>query len=322
MSVTLRPPGGDAPPPGLPRLMALGLIASALFSVTFILNRAISLAHGPWVWSAVLRYLDTAVLLGGWLLVRRGPRYLGQVLGVFRARLPFWLLAGTVGCGVFYAGCCYAADHAPGWIVAATWQSTILASPLVLRAFGARVPLRGVAFMGLIFAGIVGLNARRLAGGVPAEQILTGVVPILLAAVAYPTGNQLLHRARHADARSSATLADPIAAVLLMTLGSLPAFAALVLAVRPPPPGAEQVVATAIVALFAGCLATTLFLYTRNLSRDPWRIAAVDATQAGEVGFALLGEVVLLGAPLPDLASWAGLLAVVGGLVGFTLRGK
>jgi drug/metabolite transporter (DMT)-like permease len=308
--------------PGMPRLLGLGLLAAALFSVTFVLNRAMSLGGGHWVWSAALRYVDMALLLGGWLLVRRGPRYLASVLRLFRQRLRFWLVAGGVGFGVFYASVCFAADHAPGWIVAATWQVTILATPFVLRAFGARVPLRGLVFLALIFLGIVILNAQRIAEGVGLPQILAGVLPLLVAAVAYPVGNQLLNRARHDGGDGAEMLGDPIAAVLLLTLGALPLFAALVLATRPPPPSAGQIIATAVVALVAGCLATTLFLYARNLSNDPYRIAAVDATQSGEVGFALLGEMLWLGAPPPDLLGWIGLAAVVGGLVGFTFKSR
>jgi hypothetical protein len=73
-------------------------------------------------------------------------------------------------------------------------------------------------------------------------------------------------------------------------------------------------------ALVAGCLATTLFLRARNRSTDPFRIAVVDATQAGDLAFALAGEIVLLGAALPGAAGWLGLGAVTAGLAGFIVR--
>ena len=305
---------------GLPRLLGLGLLAAALFSITFVLNRAMSLGGGNWVWSASLRYFDTAVLLGSWLLLRRGARYLGDVLRLFRRRLTFWLLAGGIGFGIFYACCCFAADHAPGWIIAATWQLTILATPLVLRAFGAPVPFRGVVFLLLVFAGVLAINAQRILSNVPVDQILAGVLPALVAAFAFPVGNQLLNRAKHEPGDDAAILADPTAAVFLLTLGSLPVFSLLVLIAMPSYPSASQIAATGIIALVAGCLATTLFIYARNLSNDSYRIAAVDATQAGEVAFALLGEMFALGVAPPDILSWIGLVAVVGGLVGFTFR--
>ncbi len=137
------------------RLLGLGLLAAALFSVTFILNRSMSLSGGHWAWSASLRYLDTAALLMLWIVLRHGVPYLAALLRLFRRQLGFWLVAGSIGGGVFYGSICYAAGHAPAWVVAATWQVTVLATPLVLRllrraraaardrVLGADLPRRG-----------------------------------------------------------------------------------------------------------------------------------------------------------------------------------
>lgn len=296
-------------------------MAAVLFSVTFTLNRAVSLSGGHWVWNAVLRYVDAAVLLALWTVGRHGVTHLIAILRAFRRQLGFWLLSGGIGVGVFYTGICYAADHAAGWIVAASWQLTILATPITLLAFGSRVPFRGLAFCGVIVLGILILNAQRIGDGVTAAQILTGILPVMVAAFAYPFGNQMVNRMRHSKREDAALLADPVAAVLLLTLGALPFFAALVLVTMPPPPAFNQVLSTAMIAVLAGGIATPLFLYARNLSSDPLRIAAVDATQAAEVGFALCGEVMVLGAAWPGPAGWIGLSAVMGGLVGFMLQG-
>ena len=304
----------------MPRLLGLGLLAAGLFSITFVVNRSMSLGGGHWAWSASLRYFDAAAMLMLFLAARSGIAYLIGILELFRRQLGFWLVAGGIGCGVFYSTICYAAGHAPGWIIAATWQLTILATPVVLRMFGARVQLRGVAFLALIFLGTLVLNAERVADGVELTQVLQGTLPVLVAAFAYPIGNQMVNRARHSDGATAAALADPAAAVLLLTLGALPLFAALVLLAAPPWPSPGQLVGTGIIALVAGGVATTLFLYARNLSSDPWRIAAVDATQSGEVAFALAGEMLLLGAASPDLVSCLGLLAVTGGLAGFAVQ--
>lgn len=305
--------------PGLPKLIGLGLLAAAFFSTTFVVNRWMSLAEGPWVWSAALRYVEMALLLAVWIALRRGPRRLVTIWRFAWSRPGYWLLAGGVGFGVFYAGICFGADHVPGWIVAATFQATILAAPLVMLALGARVPLRGVAFVVLIFAGILVLNAHQFALGLTWQQVVLGALPVLVAAIAYPFGNQLVSRARHSFDLDG-VLADPAAAVLVMTFGALPVLALLVAVAMPPPPTPGQIAGTFIIALFAGGIATSIFLYARNLSSDPYRIAAVDATQAGEVGFAVIGEIVFLGAPLPDLMGWIGLAAITAGLVGFTLR--
>lgn len=302
-----------------PRLICQGLVASALFSTTFVLNRAISLQGGPWAWSAALRYIETALLLTLWLLLSKGPAYLAMLGRLFLHRAGFWLGAGSVGYGVFYACCCFAANHAPGWIVAATWQGTLLATPIVLRFFGEKVPLRGLVFLGLICAGIIGLNANRLLDGVPLEQVLAGVVPLAIAAFCYPVGNQLLNRLRHNTTPLYRPLQDPLAAVLLMTLGALPFLVGLVVVIRPPAPDIQQIASAGIIALVAGCLATPLFIHARNTSSNPYLIAAVDATQAGEVAFTLLGETLLTGHLALGLADYAGLAAVMGGLTGFAL---
>jgi drug/metabolite transporter (DMT)-like permease len=303
----------------MPRLLLLGLLSAALFSTNFVLNRAMSLGGGNWVWSASIRYFDTALMLGFWLLFRREPGYFRIILNLFWRRLRFWVLAGGIGYGLFYACLCFAADHAPAWITAATYQLTILATPFVLRAFGKQVPVQGIVFLVQIFAGIIIINAQRILAGIPVGQVLAGVLPAVIAACAYPVGNQLISEAKHAAGRDAKLLADPIACVFLLTLGALPVFLTLIVATMPPPPSGPQIVSTAIIALLAGCFATTLFIYARNLSSDPYRIAAVDATQAGEVVFALLGEMLVLGAPFPDALSWVGLGAVISGLLGFTL---
>jgi len=308
-----------AVPVSVPRLLVLGLLAAALFSTNFVLNRAISLGGGNWVWSAALRYIDTAFLLGAWLLWRRGAGYFSVIWAMFWRRRYFWLAAGGIGYGLFYSCLCYAANHAPAWITAATYQLTILASPFVLRAFGKRVPIHGIAFLVLIFLGVIIINAQRILAGIPVGQVLAGVLPTAIAACVYPVGNQLISEAKHAGDDDAKILSDPIACVFLMTLGALPVFLALLLVTLPGPPSGSQIISTAIIALLAGCFATTLFTYARNISNDAYRIAAVDATQAGEVGFTLVGEILFLGTAWPDLLGWVGLAAVMSGLLGFTL---
>lgn len=305
----------------MPQLIGLGLIAAALFSVTFVLNRALSLSGGHWVWNAALRYFFMVPLLSGWLIMRGGFAHFLAVLALFRRRLLYWLVAGGTGFGLFYTGLCFAADHAPGWVIAASWQATILATPLVLRGFGEKVPFSGIAFMLLIFIGIICINFGQITQGIAPETVLYGILPVLIAAFAYPIGNQLLSRIKHASVDEDARLLrDPAAGVLLLTLGALPIFLLLLAIFQPPLPGTSQLAGTALVALFAGGFATTLFLYARNLSRSPLHIAAVDATQAGEVGFALLGEMLFLHVSAPDLYGMIGLLAVLCGLIGFTFH--
>ena len=55
---------------GVPRKstpVLLGLLSSLFFSTTFVINRAIGLAGGHWVWTAVLRYAWVLVFMGAFL---------------------------------------------------------------------------------------------------------------------------------------------------------------------------------------------------------------------------------------------------------------
>jgi drug/metabolite transporter (DMT)-like permease len=311
----------------LARLATLGLVAAALFSSTFILNRAMSLDGGHWVWSASLRYFFAIGLLGCWLAWRRGSAHLRDTLICMRTDLWFWIVTGSVGCGVFYAGLSYASAYAPGWAVATTWQTTLIASMVVLYLFGLPVPKVGLVSILIIFAGIVLVN---LSGPTAAEQqssATIGMILVLISAFAYPLGNQLLHGARHGRGyfklrSASPVLSDAASCVLLLSLGSVPFWLALIAFFQPPPPSAAQCLQTFGVALFSGVLATTLFLHARNAARTSLGIAAVDATQAAEVLFALLGEVWLLSGAWPAIHAAVGLILLVIGILGFAFAAQ
>ncbi len=300
------------------RIIVIGMLAALFFSSTFVLNRAMSLEGGHWVWSASLRYFwMTLFMLGGFLALR--PRRLGGMLRLFAAHWAFWLLAGSVGFGTFYALITFSASYAPGWVVATTWQTTILATPLVLLLFGRKVPLRAMLLTGVIFLGVLLVNYEQ-SGARSWTEILLGALPVLAAAFAYPFGNQLVWEAGQGGrgrvpAIASPLMADAFCRVFLMTLGSLPLWLLLLLTVSPPPPSQGQLLNTALVAALSGIAATSLFLYARNLARSAAELAAVDCTQSMEVVFCLAGEALLLGGALPGAAGWAGLGLTIAGLV-------
>jgi drug/metabolite transporter (DMT)-like permease len=102
---------------------------------------------------------------------------------------------------------------------------------------------------------------------------------------------------------------------LLLSVGSLPFWGLLLLFMRPAWPSAGQMVNTALIAVFSGVCATSLFLLARNQARNAAEVAAVDATQASEVVFALLGEIFWLNAAWPKPLAFIGIGIVCGGLI-------
>ncbi|MBJ6799623.1 DMT family transporter [Geomonas propionica] len=302
------------------RLILIGICSALFFSSTFVLNRAMSLQGGHWIWTASLRYFYMFFMLSLWLVLAGKTRLLKAVLSAYRSNWCFWTMAGSIGFGAFYSLLTFSSSFAPGWVVATTWQSTILATPLVLLLFGKRVPMRGILFTALIFIGIVLVTCEQASAAASMRETFLGVVPVLVAAFAYPLGNQLIWEARHGKIAtipesSTAVLDDSVARVLLMVLGSIPFWIVLTLCLQPPAPSPGQLLNTAVVAIFSGVIATTLFYKARHLAKTPFELSAVDATQSTEVVFSLLGEIVFLGGAWPGKAGMVGITLSLVGLV-------
>lgn len=302
------------------RPIIIGIIAAFFFAVTFVLNRAMALSGENWTWSASLRYFFTIPFLLAIVLTRRNLR---PLLGEMK-RSPFvWLLWSTVGFGLFYAPLCFSSEYGPGWLVAGTWQITIVAGALLSPLFFSvietedgpikvrgKVPVKGLAASVIILAGIA-LMQWGQAGRLSPEKIVIGAVPIILAAFAYPLGNRKMME-------FTGKRLDTFQRVLGMTFASLPFW--LLLSIygwcTSGPPGLEQMVQSAIVAVSAGVIATVLFFYATELVKSNiQKLASVEATQSMEVVFALIGELALLNAAAPSFLSWLGILLVVAGMV-------
>jgi len=301
------------------RLVSIGILSAAFFSSTFILTRAMSLQGGHWFWSACLRYGYMLVFLAGGLVLFGNTAILSQTLRVFRRHWLFWTVAGSTGFGLFYSIICFSTTYAPGWVVATTWQTTILASPLVLFFFGKRIPPRAVLFIGIIFAGIILVNIEH-AQSTSISHFLLGGLPVLIAAIAYPLGNQMVWEAQKGGHKRIPHIQDPVlenpfSRIILLTIGSIPYWLVLLLVVDPPPPSAGQWLNTALVALFSGVIATGLFLHARHLAVNAYEISAIDTTQSTEVIFALLGEVLWLGGTVPGILGLVGIVLAITGLV-------
>ena len=302
----------------MPQLISIGLLAGLFFSSTFILNRMMSLEGGHWVWSAALRYAYMILLLLSWQIISQGVVALKHLLKLFFKNLAFWIMTGSIGFGGFYSLICFSADHAPGWVIATTWQLTIMATLVVLMCFGRSFPKRIWLFSSIVFIGVLMVNLSQVEM-TRLKDLLMGGLPVFIAAFCYPTGNQLVWEANNGH-RFLPNIQDPLIdnpfnKVLLLSLGSVPFWLVLVLATSPPSPSAGQLLNTALVALFSGVLATSLFLYARNKAATASELAAVDATQSSEVIFAVIGEMILLKGAMPNVVATGGIALVFAGLM-------
>lgn len=234
-----------------------------------------------------------------------------------------WMLWGTVGFGLFYGPLTFAAGYGPGWLIAGTWQITIISGSLLAPLFyetcqtgngpiqvRGKIPFRGLSMSLIILAGVALLQLEHM-DGVTMENVLFCILPILVASFAYPLGNRKMMEV-------CGGRLDTFQRVLGMTLASMPLWLALMIweLATAGPPSQTQTGQALVVAISSGIIATVLFFRATDLVKGNMKkLAAVEATQSMAVPYTLLGEMLLLGAPLPAPAALFGMFLVAAGMV-------
>ncbi len=300
------------------KLIVLGIISGAFFSTTFVLNELMSVQNGHWLYSATLRYFFMILFLAIILLFQGGVKRLKEVSNLFLQNYVFWIISGTIGFGFFYALICFAADYSGAWVIAASWQFTIVATLFVLLFFGKSFPKKIWFFSSIIFIGVCLVNLSHI-DNFEFLTFIYGAIPVLVASFCYPLGNQLIWESQNGSNTKvphikSSLLKNSFNKVVLMCLGSIPFWIVLLLIFQPSLPSSSQVINSSFVALFSGVFATTIFLYARGMAKNSDEIAAVDATQASEVIFAMIGGFLLFGNISISTFSIIGLILIMLGL--------
>ncbi|WP_044748124.1 multidrug resistance efflux transporter family protein [Bacillus alveayuensis] len=302
------------------RPIFLGICAAFFFAFTFILNRAMELSGGSWIWSASLRYIFMVPFL---LLIVMARKNVRSLLQVMREQPGAWILWSFIGFGLFYAPLCFAAAYAPGWLIAGTWQITIISGSLLAPFFlqtietangplkvRGKLPVKGLAMSLIILLGIVLMQVEQV-NHLSLKEISLGIIPVIIASFAYPLGNRKMMDI-------CAGRLDAYQRVLGMTLASLPFWLLLSLygLFTTGVPGKEQTIQSVLVAVCSGVIATVLFFRATDLVRgNMQKLAAVEATQSMEVLFAVAGELILLASPFPSALSWWGMFIVMFGMI-------
>lgn len=302
------------------KALVFGLLASFFFAFSFIFNRIMSLHGGSWIWTASLRYIFMVPLLCTIVGARRN---LGGVFREIRSHPWQWMGWSLIGFGLFYAPISFSAAYSPAWLVAGTWQFTIIAGSLLVPLFydtvktsaGTRrvrkkIPFKGLALSLLVLVGI-GMMEGQQVGSESFGRLALGVIPIVIATFAYPLGNRKMMELCE-------DRLDAYQRVLGMTLCSLPLWFVLsaygVVTVGLPSPA--QTIQSLAVAIFSGVIATVLFFMATDLAKgNVHQLATIEATQSGEVVFTLLGELILVAGTKVTGLDVFGMLLVVGGMI-------
>lgn len=296
--------------------VGLALLSAFFFTSTYVLNRAAAVDGAHWAWTASLRYLWTVPLM---LPLMRG-RWT-SLWHEMRARPGPWFLWSGIGFVAFYIGLAYAASSGPAWLVAGTFQLTVIAgmlcAPLLYRDARRRVPMSALGCGVIAVVGVAMMQWSQAHGALHREAWIAFLC-VAFAAFAYPLGNRglLLHLERRG------VELDAIQRVFGMTLASLPLWLPVVIyagATAGPPP-LRQVMLTGGVALGAGVIATVLFFSATGLvRRDPVALGAAEAMQAAEILFAEAIGAMWLGEPWPHGIAAIGAIVVIAAIVLFSV---
>lgn len=230
-----------------------------------------------------------------------------------------WLLWSFVGFVLFYAPLTFAAAYGPGWLVSGTWQFTIVAGVLLAPLFfihtatgqkvRQQIPVTSLGISCIILVGIVLIQIPSISS-VGSKDLLLGLIPVLIAAFAYPLGNRKMMDL--CDGRL-----DTFSRVLGMTIASMPAWIVMAIYALMTVgfPSMSQVINSFIVAISSGIVATVLFfIATDRVRSDQGKLAAVEATQSAEIIFVIIGEMILLNVALPSTMALIGLVVIILGM--------
>ncbi|AXI08635.1 multidrug resistance efflux transporter family protein [Oceanobacillus sp. 143] len=293
------------------KAIVIGVLGALFFSVTFVLNRSMELEGGSWAWSASLRYIFMLPIL--FIIVGYQQNVKPVILHMKKQPVP-WLIWSTIGFGLFYAPLTLASIYGPGWLVAATFQITIIAGSLLVPFLNKMkkqaIPMQSIFISLIILAGVFIMQFEH-ASSVPLINIILCVVPLIISAFAYPLGNRKMMALVGGELNT-------FQRILGMTIASMPFWILIsIFAMNAHGlPSENQLIQTFVVAISSGIIATALFFYaTEIVQNSPQKLAGVEATQSGEVVFALIGEILLLSAPLPSLLSFAGIGLVTVGML-------
>lgn len=302
------------------KALILGIAASLFFSFTFIINQQMNFSGGSWLWGSSLRYIFMLPFLIVIMIVQNKLLY---VLKDIIKKPIQWITWSSIGFGLFYAPLSYASAYGASWLVAGTWQITIVCGAIISPFFYKyvdtkngivkirnKIPKKSLLMSSVILLGIFLMQFEEVRK-IQDIKVLFGIIPVIIAAFSYPLGNRKM-------IELCGNRFSTIERVFGMTLCSMPFWIIIslsgLLTVGLPTHG--QTAQSFIVAIFSGIIATILFFKATDMvNKDVHKLAVVESTQAGEVVFTLLGGVFLFHDKIPTLIGLIGIFLVIIGMI-------
>lgn len=298
----------------------IGIISSIFFSATFVVTKMMGMGGTNWGWTSFLRFALALTFLFLIVLFR------GETLSVLKSiknNLFTWLLWGNLAGIGFYALLSFSSDFAPSWLVASTWQITILAGLLLSPLFfikvkiankeklvRGKIPLKRLFICLFILVGVILMQVNEMSA-ISFNNLLKGFIPVVIAAFFYPLGNRKLMNKVGDDispfqrAFGVALVSMPLGIIFMFYGYSKTGFLS-----------SGDLVQALILALFSGVIATvTFFIATSKAKHSLSELAAVESTQAGMVIFTAIGSFIFIGQSFPTGLSLVGMIVIIIGMI-------
>ena len=298
------------------KALLFGIVASFFFSFTFVLNRQMNIGGGNWYWSSSLRYIFMLPIL---FFIVTAKKQLFPVIEDIKKNPAVWFRWSTVGFGFFYAPLSFASAYGASWLVAGTWQLTIIAGALMSPLFytivdGKRIrsciPKKFLLVSLVILTGIF-LMLSEEAKKISVIDSLFVVIPVLFAAFSYPLGNRKMMEL-------CSSRLNTLQRVFGMTLCSIPFWLIVVIFgfAQTGTPSNNQIIQSLIVAVSSGVIATIMFFKATDMVKeDAHKLAVIESTQVGELIFTLLGGVLVFHDTTPTVLGIIGIILVAIGMM-------
>lgn len=297
----------------------IGLISSLFFSATFLVTKLMGVDGTSWAWTAALRFILALPFL--FIVVLIKSNFKSLFLSI-KKHFWAWLLWGNLAGVGFYFFLSFASLFAPAWLVAASWQLTIVAglllSPLfytVINTSNGKKKVRGkipinrliISLFILLGVALMQINA---ANSISIKSLLLGFIPVAISTVLYPLGNRKLMDVCAGEVDSfQRSFGVSLVSMPLCIILSFYGYAQSGI------PTSNQFIQAIILALCSGVIATITFFYATDKAKHNLSLlAAVESTQSAIIIFTIIGSMILLHTSYPKGLSLVGVIIITIGI--------
>lgn len=298
----------------------IGVLSAFFFSLTFVLNQSISSVGGNWLWTASLRFLFMIPLFALAVILQRNKGFL-KIYHTVKKEWKSWIIWSNVAFALFYIPISIASTIAPAWLIASTWQLTIIGGSLIAPLIEetpeqkkrSRITKNDIICFSIILIGIAIVELQQISFKNNGLSLLISLGLMIVAAFSYPLGNRKIMKINkenfplHTGER-----------ILAMLVCSTPVWivCSVIGYFQSGLPSGKQLIMSFSVAVFSGFLATYLFFYATYLAhKNIKHLATVEATQSLEVIFTIILGIIFLGDNLPNIMKILGIIFILVGML-------